>query len=132
MNKKNDLFRTAHNSMLKAYAPYSQFLVGAAILSENNNIYSGCNVENISYPCGTCAEQSAISAMVVGGDRLIKEILIISKGTELISPCGACRQRILEFSDMDTIIHLANDNGIQKTLKISEILPFAFNNKDSN
>ena len=132
MNKKIDLYEAAKNTMHNAYAAYSTFLVGAAILSDNNNIYTGCNVENVSYPCGTCAEQGAISAMIAGGDKQIKEILIISNGKELISPCGACRQRIAEFATSNTIIHLANNKSIQKSLKISELLPLAFDNKDTD
>ena len=130
MINKTDLFTTATQAMNRAYAPYSKFFVGASILSESNKIYTGCNVENISYPCGTCAEQSAISAMISGGDRIIKEILIINNSLELITPCGACRQRIAEFSNSDTIVHLANTNGIQKSILISELLPLAFNNKE--
>ncbi len=130
MSKKITLFETALKIMENAYAPYSKFSVGAAILSSNGNIYSGCNVENISYPCGTCAEQGAISAMVAGGDAEISEILIIGKGSNLITHCGACRQRIAEFGTPETIIHLANKNGIQKSLPLKELLPLAFQDKD--
>ena len=130
MIQKSDLLTSAIQVMNNAYAPYSKFFVGASILSENNKIYTGCNVENISYPCGTCAEQSAISAMISGGDKLIKEILIISDSQDLITPCGACRQRIAEFSTPNTIVHLANKNGIQKSILISELLPLAFNSQD--
>lgn len=126
MEPLNLLFKTAFNTMQNAYAPYSNFKVGAALIAEDGRIYSGCNVENVSFPCGTCAEAGAIAAMVAGGSKLIKEILVISGGTSLISPCGACLQRILEFSDSHTLVHLANLNGVQKTCRISDFLPIAF------
>lgn len=124
--KKNQLFNLALQSMNNAYAPYSKFNVGAAILAENNKFYSGCNVENVAFPSGSCAEQGAISAMVNDGAKKIVEILVISKGKNLITPCGACLQRIREFADRDAKIHLANPDGIQKTYLLSELLPISF------
>jgi cytidine deaminase len=123
---KKILFEKAKEVRLNAYAPYSNFKVGASILSENNKIYTCCNVENGAYPSGTCAEQGAISAMIAGGCKQIKEILIIGDSKNLVSPCGACRQRISEFSTNETIVHIANLNGIQKTSKFSELLPINF------
>lgn len=119
------LFRLALEVYSKAYAPYSKFKVGAAIES-SNHFYVGCNVENISYPCGTCAEAGAIASMIADGKQLIQQILIIADSKELITPCGACLQRIKEFSNKETIIILANLDGIQKSLKLSELLPHAF------
>lgn len=113
-----------------AYAPYSKFAVGAALLDDRNKIFSGCNVENVSYPCGTCAEASAIAAMAADGGRIIREILIIADSHRLISPCGACLQRIFEFSDASTLVHLANLEGVQKTYTIGELLPFSFDEKE--
>lgn len=127
MNNSQELFKLALAARQKAYIPYSKFAVGAALLSVEGNFYSGCNVENVSYPCGNCAETGAISAMINGGDLQILEILILSEGSELISPCGACRQRIKEFSIPSTLVHLANLSGIQKTCTIEELLPLAFN-----
>lgn len=126
MNNQTQLLNLAISAATKSYAPYSKFSVGASILTDKGNLYSGCNVENISYPLGTCAEQSAISAMIVGGDYKIAEILIFADSQQLITPCGACRQRIAEFTDETTKIHLANSSGIQKTLRISDLLPFVF------
>ncbi len=130
MKTSHSLFRAAEQARLNAYAPYSKFTVGAAVLSENNKIYAGCNVENISYPCGSCAEQSAISAMITGGDRQIKEILILAGGTDLITPCGACLQRINEFGSLQTLVHLAAPDGIKQTLRLADLLPHAFNDKE--
>ena len=124
--QKNQIFAAALDSMNNAYAPYSKFNVGAAILADNGKIYSGCNVENVAFPSGSCAEQGAISAMINGGGRKIIEILIISEGQNLITPCGACRQRIREFADKNTKIHLANPDGIQQTYTIAELLPASF------
>ena len=90
MNTSSQLFEQAAAARTKAYAPYSRFAVGAAVLSTDGKIYAGCNVENISYPCGTCAEQGAISAMIAGGSRKISKILILADTQEPIMPCGAC------------------------------------------
>lgn len=125
-----ELLAKAKKASQNAYAPYSKFKVGAAILSKNNQIYVGCNVENLSYPNGTCAEAGAIAAMVAGGDKKISKILVFADTQELITPCGACLQRIKEFSDVETQVLLANAQGVQKTLKILELLPFAFDNSE--
>ena len=126
MNNQLKLFHLAQEASKKAYAPYSKFNVGAAVLSQNGNFYQGCNVENISYPVGTCAEESAISAMICNGEQQIAEILIFADSAQLITPCGACRQRISEFANNTTKIHLANSSGIQKTMTIDELLPASF------
>lgn len=126
----DNLFRLACEARNKAYAPYSQFQVGAAIESTSGNVYTGGNVENVSYPIGTCAEESAIAAMINGGDRQIRNILVVAGGQELIAPCGACLQRIKEFSTPETTIFLADTTGIKKTLKIQDLLPFGFTNED--
>ena len=130
MNTFSKLFKLASQARNNAYAPYSKFAVGASILSTNGKYYTGCNVENISYPCGTCAEQGAISAMIAGGDTSIAEILILADTDELITPCGACRQRINEFSTSNTIITLANLNGKHQQYTISQLLPAQFNAKE--
>ena len=120
------LFKLAGLVMEKAYTPYSNFKVGVAILSVNGNLYRGCNVENAAYPQGLCAEAGAISAMVAGGCYKIREILIRAEAPKLIVPCGGCRQKIKEFSDEETIVHLADSFGIQKTLTVESLLPFSF------
>ena len=126
MNTSSQLFEQAAPARTKAYAPYSRFAVGAAILSIDGKIYAGCNVENVSYPCGACAEQGAISAMIAGGSRKISKILILADTQAPIMPCGACLQRIKEFSAPETEILLAGPEGIRQILSINELLPHAF------
>lgn len=126
MSDSDKLFQMALKAQQNAYAPYSKFQVGAALQSNSGQIYVGANVENIAYPLGTCAEAGAIAAMVVGGDKKIKEIVIIADSQPLITPCGGCLQRIKEFSTSQTLIHLANLTGIQKTYTLQELLPNAF------
>lgn len=126
LKKSTALFELAKDAMNKAYVPYSRFHVGAAILTADGHIYSGCNVENAAYPEGTCAEAGAIASMVLGGDTLIKEIYVIGKGDELVTPCGGCRQKIREFSSVDTMIHICGAEGVRKSLTMNELLPFSF------
>ena len=126
MNIEQNLLTLAMQTAKNAYAPYSKFCVGAAILGKGGNYYSGCNVENISYPNGTCAETGAIAAMVAAGEKQIKEILIYADSKTLITPCGACLQRIAEFSDKTVKIHLANASGIQKTATLNDLFPNSF------
>ncbi|HCU58639.1 MAG TPA: cytidine deaminase [Alphaproteobacteria bacterium] len=120
------LFQKALEARKNAYAPYSDFKVGAAVLTKNAKIYVGANTENVSFPCGTCAEEAAIAAMITNGERTISEIVVVANSKNLITPCGACLQRILEFSNSQTTVHLANLKGIQKSYKIAELLPVAF------
>jgi cytidine deaminase len=110
----------------KAHAPYSQFRVGAALRSEHDQIFIGCNVENAAYPSGTCAEEAAISAMVAGGGRIIAEVVIVANSSSLITPCGACRQRIREFASPQTRIHCANLERVQHSFSINDLLPHSF------
>ena len=126
MSNEEKLLKMAQQAAANSYSPYSNFKVGAAILSSSGNFYAGCNVENISYPVGSCAEQSAISAMISSGDKNISTILIYADSKELITPCGACRQRIAEFSSPKTIVLLADASGIRKSLTIRELLPLSF------
>lgn len=124
---KEKMLQKAISARNNAYAPYSKFYVGASILTENQNIFSSCNVENVSYPCGTCAEAGAIATMISNGDKKIVEILITSTGKDLVYPCGACLQRISEFSNPEILIHLADSNKICKTYKLKDLIPYQFN-----
>jgi len=125
MNLKQ-LHKAALKAQSMSYAPYSKFNVGAALIDEHDNIYSGCNVENAAYPISCCAEQSAVSQMIVNGGQTIKQILIIGKSGEACPPCGACRQVILEHSDHTTQIHLESSEKQFTTLSINDLLPNAF------
>lgn len=126
MNNTQKLFDLAAEAARNAYAPYSKFRVGAALLADDGQFYAGCNVENISFPVGTCAEAGAIAAMIAGGGKKIKEILIFADSPRLISPCGACRQRIAEFAEPQTTVYLADSSGIRKSCTVAELLPFSF------
>lgn len=128
MNIVKDLFSIACKTRLHAYAPYSDFKVGVAIYADDCEIYTGCNVENISYPCGTCAESGAIAEMIAHGGKQIKEILIVADTDELITPCGACRQKIAEFATPQTLVHLATLDGVKKTLTLQDLFPLGFAN----
>jgi len=120
------LLKLAASASLKSYSPYSNLKVGAAIQSTSGKYYSGCNIENVSYPLGSCAEQSAISAMILQGDTQIKSILIYANSPSQITPCGGCRQRIAEFATSKTIIYIANNQGINKSFTLNDLLPSRF------
>jgi cytidine deaminase len=120
------LFEAAKAAQSQAYAPYSRFNVGAAIVTPTGAIYSGCNVENAAYPQGACAETGAISAMALAGERRIAEILVIGDGEALVTPCGGCRQRIREFAAPDAPIHIAGPEGIRATFTLDQLLPESF------
>ena len=125
MNEENYIAATKE-AMSKAYVPYSNYPVGALIVTDNGNTYSGCNVENASYPLGNCAEASAIASMVIGGDKKIKTIYVMTKNDEGGIPCGGCRQRIREFSDTNTQIMICSPDGVQQRINLSELLPNSF------
>ncbi|KQP11639.1 cytidine deaminase [Methylobacterium sp. Leaf93] len=120
------LFEAAAAAKSLAYAPYSDFPVGAALRDEHGRLHAGCNVENAAYPVGTCAEAGAIAAMVAGGGRAITAILIIGNGPNLVTPCGACRQRIREFAAPGTPIHIAGPEGIRQSFTLQALLPDSF------
>lgn len=126
MPSLDTLFEAAKAIQARAYAPYSRFKVGAAIVTPNGQVFTGCNVENAAYPVGSCAEQSAISAMVAAGESRIAEIVVMGEGENLVTPCGGCRQRIREFASADARIHVAGPEGIRKSFTLEELLPFSF------
>ena len=110
----------------RAHAPYSNFPVGAAVLDEQGRVHVGCNVENASYPQGTCAEASAIAAMVASGGKRIRAILVIGDGDGLCTPCGACRQRISEHADDETPVLVAGGDRVRATFTLEQLLPHSF------
>lgn len=129
MTDANGLFKSALKCRLNAYAPYSGFKVGAAVLTPEGAVYTGCNAENASYPCGTCAEAGAISAMIAGGDKKISAILIVAD-TERILPCGNCLQKIAEFGTAETKVYSADISGNIREYTLSELLPHNFKADD--
>lgn len=122
----HQLFLAAQGASDKCYAPYSKFPVGAAILAENGEIYSGANIEIASYPEGWCAETTAIGHMVMGGQNKIVEVAVIAKNMDECTPCGGCRQRLAEFGSADTKVHLCDQSGVTKTVLLGDLLPLGF------
>jgi cytidine deaminase len=121
------LFEAAAKARLSAHAPYSKFLVGAALIDEQGRIHLGCNVENAAYPQGTCAEAGAIAAMVLTGARRIMAIAVSGAGDGLVTPCGGCRQKIREFAAPDTPIHVLDAaGGLKRSFTLEDLLPFSF------
>jgi cytidine deaminase len=120
------LFAAAEAIRARAYAPYSKFTVGAAILADDGKVYSGCNIENAAYPQGNCAETSAIAAMIAGGGRRIKRIYVTGPGACPVTPCGGCRQRIREFADPDVTIISHGVDGTPLFSTLGELLPHSF------
>ena len=121
----DELIDAARAARENAHAPYSRFMVGAAVRTPSG-IYAGCNVENVAYPEGTCAEAGAIAAMCAAGERRITEVAVISGGTDPVPPCGGCRQKIAEFAGPETRVTMATTGGATATLTVRELLPGAF------
>lgn len=120
------LLKKAKAVQKNAYAPYSDYKVGAAIKTKSGTIYVGCNVENAAYPEGTCAEAGAIAAMIAAGETEIVEALVISGNEQPASPCGGCRQKLAEFAKPNTPVHLANKDTVQLTKTVGDLLPGGF------
>ncbi|SLN16676.1 cytidine deaminase [Ruegeria meonggei] len=109
-----------------AYAPYSNFKVGAAIRSSTGVVYSGCNVENVAYPEGTCAEAGAIAAMVAAGEKELTEVYVVASSPQPVPPCGGCRQKLAEFGKREVKVILATMDGAEFETTIGQLLPGAF------
>ena len=109
-----------------AYAPYSNFKVGAAVQTASGTIYTGVNVENVAYPEGTCAEAGAIAAMCAAGERQIVEVAVIADSPMPVTPCGGCRQKIAEFAQPDTIVRMYTTGGAQLDMTVAQLLPGVF------
>jgi cytidine deaminase len=121
-----ELQRMANDAKANAYAPYSNFPVGAALRTSSGAVFSGCNVENAAFPQGTCAEAGAIAAMALAGERTIDVIVTVCDGDMLSTPCGGCRQKIREFATAGTLIHAAGPDGVRTTYTIDQLLPDSF------
>ena len=109
-----------------AYAPYSNFAVGAAIKTAQGTVFKGINVENVAYPEGTCAEAGAIAAMCAVGERKIVEIAVIADAPAPVPPCGGCRQKIAEFAGADVVVTMGTMDGQTLTMTVAELLPGRF------
>jgi len=120
------LIEAAKQAQENAYAPYSRFPVGAAILTPSGKIYTGANVENAAFPLTRCAEQIAVGAMVTAGEREIEAVVIVSTSSPPAAPCGACRQVLAEFASPETPVVCVNDRGEERRYRLGELLPAAF------
>lgn len=109
-----------------AYAPYSHFKVGAAVRGGSGRIHVGCNVENVAYPEGTCAEAGAIAAMVAAGETELTAVAVIADSPAPVPPCGGCRQRLAEFGRHDVPVTLATTEGKRLHTTIGDLLPGRF------
>ena len=121
-----ELVALAREAAGRAYAPYSNFPVGAALRTTDGRRYAGANVENAAYPQGQCAEASAIGALVAGGGGRIAEVVVAAPSRELCTPCGGCRQRLREFAADDAPIHLVDLERVRRTTSLGELLPLSF------
>lgn len=122
-----DLVEAAMAARLKAHAPYSNFLVGAAMRDEAGRVFAGCNIENAAYPQGWCAEPSAISHLIMAGGTRITEVAVMGNGKALCTPCGGCRQKIREFASGNVKIHCCTETGeLIRTFTLDELLPASF------
>ncbi|PRY77923.1 cytidine deaminase [Marivita geojedonensis] len=121
-----DLREAAARVRENAYAPYSNFKVGAALRTVDGQVFVGCNVENVAYPEGTCAEAGAIAAMVAAGLQDIAEAYVIADSPNPVPPCGGCRQKLSEFAGRDVPVTLATTDGAEFRTTVGDLLPGAF------
>ncbi len=121
-----DLLAAALDARGNAYCPYSDYQVGAALRTASGNVYVGCNVENAAYPEGVCAEGGTISAMVLGGDREIAEVVVVTGGESPGTPCGGCRQKLREFASPELVVHCTTVDGGHLRMTLAELLPASF------
>lgn len=113
----------------RSYSPYSRYPVAALIRSRSGKLYGGTNVENAAYPLSRCAEQGAVMKMVADGETEISEVWVMAGTGDPGSPCGGCRQVLSEFAEPDTPVHCLNKQGEGTTLRLNELLPYAFGPK---
>jgi cytidine deaminase len=121
MNKQ-DLMAEAIKVRRHSHSPYSNFAVGAALLTKSGRVFTGCNVENISFRLTMCAEQGAVAAAIAHGERDFVSIAVVADSKEPIVPCGGCRQLLAEFNPAIEVI-MATLNGVEETVRLSELLP---------
>ena len=121
-----DLLTAARAAQTRAYAPYSHFLVGAAVLDEHGRVHAGCNVENAAYPQGVCAEAGALSAMVLAGGTRVRAAVVVGDGAAPVTPCGGCRQKLREFAAPDTPILVADRTQLRARFTLAQLLPDSF------
>lgn len=120
------LLQAARAARTRAYAPYSKYRVGAALLDEQGHIHAGCNVENAAYPQGTCAEAGALSAMLLAGGQRVQAVVVVGASGSWVTPCGGCRQKLREFCAPEVPILSASDDQIGPSRTLEQLLPESF------
>jgi cytidine deaminase len=125
----DELLQAAREAQKQAYAPYSNYRVGAAVRGDNGKIYPGANVENASYGLSICAERNAVSAAILDGVRKIVGVAVVTASSPPVAPCGMCRQTLAEFAD-DMPVALSNEHGERRDTTLRELLPMAFGRSD--
>ena len=123
----SELLQIANKAKLNSYSPYSNFKVGAVLLSDTGNLYTGVNVENSSYGLTNCAERTAVFKAISEGEKKFKTIVIVSDAEDFITPCGACRQVLIETCGKDLEVVMSNSDNEIRILKLEELLPLSFN-----
>ncbi|MCW8849518.1 MAG: cytidine deaminase [Melioribacteraceae bacterium] len=123
----SELLQIANKVKVNSYSPYSKFRVGAVLVTDEGTLYSGVNVENASYGLTNCAERSAIFNAVSSGERKFKTIVLVSDAEDFITPCGACRQVLMEIGGKDLEVVMSNSENEIRILKLEELLPLSFN-----
>lgn len=124
--EQEQLLLAARRALVRAYAPYSHFAVGAAVLDDQGRIHAGCNVENAAYPEGLCAEAGAFSAMVLAGGRRVRALAVVGDGAALVTPCGGCRQKLREFGAPDTPVLVGDRVQLRARFTLAQLLPDSF------
>jgi cytidine deaminase len=120
------LLKAAREARQRAYAPYSKFRVGAAVLDKQGGVHAGCNVENAAYPEGLCAEAGALSAMVLAGRTQARAVVVVGEGPAWVTPCGGCRQKLREFGAPELSVIVANESTVQACFTLQQLLPESF------
>ena len=120
------LLAAARAARLRAYAPYSHFAVGAAVLDEHGHIHAGCNVENAAYPQGVCAEAAALVHMVMAGGHRVRAVAVVGVAPQPVTPCGGCRQKLREFAADDVPVWVADEHSVRARYTLGELLPASF------
>ncbi|GGA61582.1 cytidine deaminase [Ornithinibacillus halotolerans] len=127
---KHELIEKARGIRERAYVPYSNFPVGAALLTKSGKIYTGCNIENAAYPVSLCAERVAIFKAISDGETEFVEMAVAADTDRPVPPCGSCRQVMSEFFDADMTVHLTNLDSNTMSVTVDELLPFSFQKTD--
>lgn len=127
MSERDILISRAKETMANAYAPYSGFKVGAAIMTDDGRIYTGCNVENSSYGAAICAERTAAVKAVSEGARQFKALAVVCSSEEFAFPCGICRQFVGEFMDKDGMLYLEDKEQGELSIPFFDSIPYFFN-----